>query len=268
MSSTWSTSSTWRWLRAVWGANLRSALEYRAAFLIQAGFMFANNFLFLVFWVVFFERFQTAAGWGLRDVALLFAVCATSFGVCTILFGGLLVLARRIEEGRLDNWLLRSRPVLLQAAGARMSLPGFGDVASGLVLLFLSGNAAPGRVAAFVLLTAVSVASFAAFLTLVGSAAFFVERAESLAGQALHGLLLFCMYPPGLFGGWAKVALFVLLPAGLIVWVPVELVRRWSWPDAGWLLLGSAGLWAVAALVWHRGLARYESGNLTQAVEA
>ena len=114
--------STLKWLTAVWGANLRSALEYRAAFLIQAGFMLANNFLFLSFWAIFFAKFERAGGWGLKDVALLFGVCATSFGLCIVLFGGLMTLATRIEEGRLDSWLLRSRPVLLQAGTARMSL--------------------------------------------------------------------------------------------------------------------------------------------------
>lgn len=260
--------STWTWLWAAWGANLRSALEYRTAFFVQAGFMLANNFLFLVFWAVFFARFENAGGWTLKDVALLFGVVATSFGSATVLFGGLLQLARRIEEGRLDAWLLRSKPVLLQAATSRMSISGVGDVASGLLLLVLSGNATPKRTAAFVVLTAVSFASLTAFLTIAQSLAFFAKRAEGLAGQAVHGLLLFSMYPPVLFGGWTKIVLFVLLPAGLVAWAPTELIRHWSWRDASLLLLGSAALWAVSALVWRAGLARYESGNLTQAVEA
>lgn len=259
--------STWNWLTAVWGANLRSALEYRTAFLVQAGFMMANNFLFLSFWAVFFHRFEAAGGWTLRDVALLFGVCATSFGLCIVLFGGLTTLATRIEEGRLDSWLLRSRPVLLQAGTSRMGLPGYGDVASGVLLLVLSGNATPGRAAAFVLLTGVSVLSFAAFVTIVHSLAFFVSRADTLAGSAVNGLLSFACYPPVLFGGWTKVLLFAVVPAGFITWLPAQLVREWSWSDAGLLLLGSALLWGVAALAWRAGLARYESGNLTQALE-
>jgi ABC-2 type transport system permease protein len=260
--------STWRWLTATWGANLRSALEYRVAFLVQAGFMAANNFLFLAFWAVFFARFENAGGWTLRDVALLYGVCATSFGLSVVLFGGALQLARRIEEGRLDTWLLRSRPVLLQAGTSRMQLSGYGDVASGLLLLVLSGNAQPGRVAAYAGLTAVAVVSFSAFCTLAGSLAFFVSRAESVASLAVNGLLSFSLYPPGLFGGWTKVALYVLLPAGLVGWAPAGLVRQWSWTGAAFFLLGSAALWGVAALAWRAGLARYESGNLTQAVEA
>jgi ABC-2 type transport system permease protein len=131
----------------------------------------------------------------------------------------------------------------------------------------LSGNATPGRAAAFFVLTLISVASIAAFVTMAHSLAFFATRADTLAGSAVNALITFVCYPPVLFGGWSKVLLFAVVPAGFVTWLPAQLVRTWSWSEAGWLLLGSSLLWAVAALVWRTGLSRYESGNLTQAVE-
>ena len=58
--------------------------------------------------------------------------------------------------------------------------------------------------------------------------------------------------------------LYVLLPAGLMTYTPAALVRQWNWTQAGGLIVGIAALVAAAALAWRAGLARYESGNLTQ----
>jgi len=79
---------------------------------------------------------------------------------------------------------------------------------------------------------------------------------------------MFSLYPPALFGGWVRVVLFVVIPAGLMSWIPTELVRAWSWPDAGLLVAGTSAFAGLAALAWRRGLARYESGNLTQALDS
>lgn len=259
---------TARWLCSTWAANLRSALEYRTSFLVQAAFMAANNFLFLAFWAVFFHRFPRVAGWGMADVALLFAVVATAFGLGVILFGGCLDLARRIADGRLDTWLLRPRPVFLQAGASRMGVAGWGDVTSGIVLLFLSGNGEPRRLAAFVAMTLLSLVGFVAFATACNAVAFFAGRAEALAEQGVHSMLAFTCYPPGLFGGWSKLLLYVVLPAGLVGWAPAGVVREWSWPNALAVAGGVAALAGATAVAWRVGLARYESGNLTQALDA
>jgi ABC-2 type transport system permease protein len=260
--------STLRWLLASWGANLRSALEYRVAFLVQAGFMAANNLLFLAFWALFFRRFEHLGGWGLADLALLYGVAATAFGAGVVLFGGVLDLARRVADGRLDTWLLRPRPVLLQATVSRLQVSGVGDLATGVLLVIASGPATPGRLATWLGLSVLATASFVAFCTLVGSLAFWLGRSETVAQQAVHALVMFSLYPPSLFGGWAKVVLFVLVPAGLMSWLPAQLVRSWSWRDAGLLAAGVTALVLLAGTAWCLGLARYESGNLTQAVES
>jgi ABC-2 type transport system permease protein len=58
-----------------------------------------------------------------------------------------------------------------------------------------------------------------------------------------------------------RVMLFTLLPAGLVVYLPVELVRDFHWSGA---LLAVSAVLAYALLagkLFERGLRRYESGS-------
>ena len=251
-----------RFASAAWGASLRQAMARRAAFLVAAGFMLLNNLLWLSFWAVFFARFESVGGWELRDLALVYAIAATGFGLAVVFGGGILDIAPGVAEGRLDTWLLRSRPVFLQAAVSRMRLPGFGDMATGVLLVVLSGNASPGRLLAFAVMSVVAAVVFASFWTLCHAAAFWLGRAEEMAQQGVNAIVTFSLYPSSLFGGWTRVLLHVVVPAGLVSWLPAELVMRWDWGRAALLAGGVSALLAVTALIWRAGLARYESGNL------
>ena len=72
----------WRFLLAIWQANLLAAMEYRVAFLSQVIGMMLNNGIYFIFWILFFDRFQAVRGWALNDMLLLFGVVAavTLFG--------------------------------------------------------------------------------------------------------------------------------------------------------------------------------------------
>lgn len=260
--------STLRYVAASWGASLRAAMEYRAAFLMQAVFMVANNFIFLAFWAVFFKRFQTVRGWDMTDMALLYGVAASGFGLAVILMGGCLDIARRITSGNLDTWLLRSRSVFLQAGTSQMRLSGFGDLCSGVVLFVLSGALSPTRLLLYMLMTATSAAVMVAFVTICHSAAFYIGRAEDLANQGMYALITFALYPSSLFVGPSRFVLYVLIPAGLMSYSPASLIRHFTVSEALLLAVGVTLLCAVSSLVWTIGLRRYESGNLTQNVSS
>ena len=243
---------------------MRSALEYRASAIAQAAFMLLNNLLFLSFWAVFFARFPSAGGWTLKDVALCYAIAATGYGLCAVLLGGAGDLASSVAGGRLDSWLLRPRSALMQGLVSRMRLSGFGDIATGPVLMLLTASR-PSRWAGFVAASVVAGLVLASFAVLCHSAAFWTGRADELGNFGPMILVNFALYPPGIFAGPARVMLFVGIPAGLMSWLPAELVLRWDAGKAAALLLGAGAFAGLAATAWTRGLRRYESGNLTQA---
>ena len=58
-----------RYLGALVATNLKSSVALRGAFLARVVFMFLNNFIFLVMWWVFFEKYDAVRGWRLPDTA-------------------------------------------------------------------------------------------------------------------------------------------------------------------------------------------------------
>jgi ABC-2 type transport system permease protein len=242
--------------------NLAAAMEYRASFIAQCLGMALNDALMLIFWWMYFARFPEVHGWGLRDVIMLWAVVATSFGLAVTVFGNCIRLAAVIVQGQLDYYLGLPKNALLHVLVSRMSLAGWGDVVFGLIAFVVAGRLDPVGVLLYALLVVMSMTVFVAFTVLMGSLAFFIGNAETAASQAQAALVTFAMYPGPMYRGWVKLLLFTVLPAAFVGHVPVELLRRF---DPLWLgaLLGFAlALWSMAVLCFRLGLRRYESGNL------
>src|SRR6185369_8137070 len=93
---------TLRFVLSYLSLNLSAAMEYRAAFLVQAFSMMLNDLIFVVFWALYFARFPDVGGWGVHDVAILWAIAATSIGLSATLLGNCTRVATIIVQGQLD----------------------------------------------------------------------------------------------------------------------------------------------------------------------
>ena len=244
------------------GVNLSAAMEYRGAFMAQAIGMFANDAVFAIFWILYFNQFPSVGGWQASDVALVYAVAAASIGLSTAVFGNSTRLATLVVQGQLDYYLGLPRNTLLHALVSRSSLAGWGDVCFGLLAYALFGRLDPKSIALYVALVVLSLVVFLSFMVIAGSLAFWMGSAEAAAFQAQQAVITFSLYPGAMFQGWMRVLLFTAIPAGFISHVPVELLRSFD-PTLFAGLLLAAGFSAVLAVsVFHIGLRRYESGNL------
>lgn len=251
--------------RFVWGyvrANFEAALEYRASFLSQVLGMLISDTMWLVFWLAYFSKFRLVSGWGRTEIVTLWAVVAAGYGVATTICGNLFRMSGMILRGELDFYLSLPKPVLPHLLISRMNLTAPGDVIFGLVGYGLIVHpTAPQWLffLLFVLTTAVITTSFG---VLTQSLAFWLGQAEGLAQQLSNALINFSTYPTGIFHGAAKLILFTVIPAGFVAYLPVVLLREFSAPLLLGLLAFSAAIALLAWLVFHRGLRRYESGNL------
>lgn len=250
-----------RFLTALWQANLQAAMEYRAAFLTQVVGMIVNNGLYFLFWIIFFERFEQVGGWGLREMVMLFAIAASSFGLGVYLFGNVISLSEVVAEGKLDYYLALPRPVLGHVLASRSVASGLGDFGYGLVSFCLAGQFTLEGLTIYLVGVICGVAVFVGFLVLIHSLVFWIGGATQLGQQALSALITFATYPLTLFDGTAKLLLFTVMPAALMGSLQVELVRSFSWAQLGGLLAGALSFLTLATLVFHHGLRRYESGS-------
>jgi len=253
-----------KFLLAVWKANLQSVMEYRAAFLLQVFGMMVNNAIYFLIWVIFFDRFKEVSGWGIHEMYVTFGVLASSFGLVSLLFGNTFYLSEIITKGRLDYYLSMPRPVLLHTVASRMIASGMGDFTYGFLSYAVSGYFSWDGLARFMLGTILAATVFASFMILMQSLAFWFGMMTNLAGLALNAMTTFGIYPITLFDNYAKLILFTLIPAALMGAVPAEFIRTSSWQSLAELLAGALILLFIAVTVFHLGLKRYESGSAIQ----
>ena len=253
-----------RLLAAYVRLNLAAQLEYRAAFLSQVIAMFINDGIWVVFWVVFFDRFPVLRGWTREDVITVWAITAAGFGLAFALFGNSLWLATYITQGQLDSWLLYPRPVLPHLLVGKMLTSSWGDMLFGYITYILFVHPSLPQLFMFVCLSFAVAILFVGFCVLVSSLAFFLGNSIAILDQGVNALITFSTYPAVIFDGGIKLVLFTLIPSAFVSYLPVEALRQLSLGIALLSMVGSALFLGVGVLLFYRGLKRYESGNLME----
>ena len=202
-----------KFLLAVWKANLLSAMEYRGAFLTQVIGMMLNNFIYFAIWIIFFDRFKDVRGWGINDMYVTYGVLASSVCLVNLLFGNAMNLSDIIAKGRLDYYLSMPRPVLLHTVASRMIASGMGDFTYGFVSYAMSGQFTWDGFLRFILATLLAAVVFAAFLIIIQSLAFWLGMISNFSQLAFNAIITFGIYPITLFDNYAKLILFTIIPA-------------------------------------------------------
>jgi ABC-2 type transport system permease protein len=252
---------TARFLRKLVATNLKAGFALRGSFWLQAGFMVANNLIFWTVWVLFFNKFDALNGWRLPEMTALYGLVAAAFGLTQIFAGGLRNMAQVIADGDFDGFLTQPKSVLLHLAGSRSFPAGWGDIVSGIGLLAASGLVSLASTPLAVLLVVASAGFFVAFGIILHALAFWLGAVNSLARQCYEFLIMFSVYPQHIYTGALRVMLYTVLPAALIGYLPVEVLRSFSWGQLGIVVTSSVAYLGLATVVFRRGLRRYESGN-------
>ena len=255
------TSNSLAFARGLLATNLKATTALRGAFVMQVRVHGAQQPHLLRVLVGVDAARPGVRGWHLGDVELLFGLVAVAFGLTVTVAGGVRHLGRFIEDGDLDTLLTQPRSVLVYALGIRSQPSGVGDVASGVVLHRRVG---PGLVAHGAVRDRRDRRQRDVFLA-TGIAVLqprvLAWKVETIARQLWELLITFSLYPEPLFGGVLRLALFTILPAGFVGYLPVAIVRAPSLPLACLLAAAAAVYLALAVLVFDRGLRRYASGS-------
>lgn len=256
------TSGQIHFFAAMMRTNFLSAVEYRSSFATQVVGMMINDSMWVFFWMLYFEKFPVLNGWGREDLFVLWAVITFSFGIAFGLFAQALRLSELISQGQLDYYLALPKPVLFHLLVGQIRPANLGDLFFGPVLLALFVEMSIEKWIWFFVGGVLAGLIYLSFFVIVGSLAFFFGSSEGIAGGVGNALIHFSTYPTRIFTGWTRVILFTVIPAGFIAEVPVELVRRFAVQDLV-IMVGAVLVFGLIAWgVFHRGLAKYESGNL------
>jgi ABC-2 type transport system permease protein len=246
-------------------ATLRNALAEvaakPAALAMQMFVMMVNDFVWVVFWVLFFDRVGTLGGWDRDSILLLQAVLTTAGGLSLGLFANARRIGAMAVGGDLDAVLALPVMPLPFVLLRRIEPVNLGDLAFGIGLFLIACDPTPARAAAFVLVVLASTVLLTGFLVLTGALAFFLGRSES-GELGFHGMLLLGAYPVDLFAGAIRLVLFTVVPAAFVSAVPARLIEEFD-PGRAVALGAAAAAFAVAAIAtFTLGLRRYTSGSV------
>ena len=236
-------------------------MSVRGAFLIESSLMIANNIIFFSIWWIFFQQFNDVAGWHFKEMTALMAIGIGAYGLMQICFGGVRQLSRKIISGDLDPLMTQPKNLLIYLISSRSLARGWGHLLTSLVLVIF-GELHNLTTLSLVIISIISgCLVFTSIGIMAHSLAFWWGPVESLSQKYFDSVFLFALYPTNIYSGFIKFLMFTVIPAGIIGYLPVELIRNFSWTQLFLLISSALIFWGVAFLVFYLGLKRYESGN-------
>ncbi|MFE6407618.1 ABC transporter permease [Streptomyces sp. NPDC057837] len=256
--------------RLIAGMWVRSSMAYRASFAVTVFGNLAVTGLDFVAILLMFSQVDSLGGWSLPEVAFLYGLSVTSFGIADLLLGSAETVGSRMRDGSFDTLLVRPAPVLAQVGADRFALRRLGRITQGAVVLGWALVAVDvDWTAGKALLVPVMVVSGAAIFSavFVAGAAFqiFAQDAAEVQNAFTYGGTTLLQYPPGVFGKDLVRGVTFMVPLAFVNWVPAAHVLGRPYPVElpGWAAYASPLVavvcGALAGMAWRTGLRSYRS---------
>ncbi len=241
--------------------SIRGSISLRGTFLLESTLMIANNLIFLLIWWVFFRQFKEVAGWTMTDLIALNAIGMGAFGLMQICFGGVRQLSRIVLNGDLDPFMTQPKNLLIHLIGSKSQSKGWGNLLTTALLVIIGGFTSPTALLIILIGMICGCLVFTSVGIIAHSMVFWFGSIETVAKKYCDSLFLFALYPSNIYSGALQIIMFTAIPAGIIGYLPVELLRDFTWTNLLALLSSSIGFCCLAFWFFNLGLRRYESGN-------
>ncbi|MFJ8104302.1 ABC transporter permease [Streptomyces sp. NPDC096132] len=249
---------------------IRSTLAYRVSFVMTAfGGALVTGLDFVAI-LLMFSRVDTLGGYTLPEVALLYGLSATSFGIADLMIGSAGRLGTRVRDGTLDTLLVRPAPVLAQVAADRFALRRLGRITQGILVLgyalvALDVGWTPSKVLLVPVMVVCGGVIFSAVFVAGAAFQFVAQDASEVQSAFTYGGQTLLQYPPTIFGKELVRGVTFMFPLAFVNWVPAAHVLGRPYPLGlpEWAAfappLVAVVCWTGAGLAWRAGLRSYRS---------
>ncbi|MEW2042200.1 ABC transporter permease, partial [Streptomyces sp. NPDC005534] len=212
----------YRLITAMW---MRSTMAYRASFAMTALGNFAATALDFVAILLMFSQVDRIGGYGLPEVAFLYGVAGTAFGLADLALGSMDRLGRRVRDGTLDTLLVRPAPVLAQVAADRFALRRLGRIVQGLFVLgyavaVLDIQWTPLKVLLVPVMLLSGGVIFSAVFVAGAAFQFVAQDASEVQNSFTYGGSTLLQYPPTVFAKDMVRGVTFVLPLAFVNWLP------------------------------------------------
>jgi ABC-2 type transport system permease protein len=205
--------------------SLRSQLEYRASFVMQAAGQFLVTGLeFAGIWALF-TRFGQIRGWRLEEIAFFYGTISITWAVADALSRGFDQFGNIVKHGEFDRLLLRPRSTVLQLFGQELTLRRLGRFLQGAaVLLFaivtLDIAWSADRVALLAMAIAGGVCLFIGLIVLQAASAFWTTESLEVWNAFTYGGVTMSQYPIEIYRPWFRQFFTFVIPLACVNYFP------------------------------------------------
>ncbi|MCX4908369.1 ABC transporter permease [Streptomyces sp. NBC_00878] len=252
----------WMWIR--------STMAYRASFAMTVFGNFAGTALDFATILLMFSRVDELGGYTLGEVAFLYGLSSTAFGLAELMLGSTDRLGQRVRDGTLDTLLVRPAPVLAQVAADRFALRRLGRITQGLLVLgyafvVLDISWTPLKALLMPVMVVSGAAIFAAVFVAGAAFQFVAQDASQVQNSFTFGGTTLLQYPPTVFAKDLVRGVTFVLPLAFVNWVPALYVLDLPYPLdlPEWVAflppLVAAVCCALSGFAWRAGLRSYRS---------
>ncbi len=207
--------------------HVRSQLHYRASFvlgLVASFFAAATSFGTLA---LVLQRFEDIAGWTLGEIAFLYGMVETAFGLMDLFFSGFDpdTFGPMVQRGRFDQLLLRPVNITLQVLASAFTLRRLSRIAQGIAILAIALALVdirwtPGKIV-YLPVVLLSLIAFFGGLFIIGSTTTFwtVKRIEVINIFTYGGSEMMA-YPMHIYAKWMRRFFTYVVPAIFLNYYP------------------------------------------------
>lgn len=225
--------------------------------------------LTLVFFQAIYLHTSILAGWNYSEILVLAATYFSVEAIILVTFHRNLIyfFPWRLRDGTFDTLL--TKPISPLFHISFKIIDAFDITASSVSVailwwyIFSKQIITPTffEISLFVFLSAIAVIFVFSLLLITASFSFWTITATG-AGRLFESVFRSARFPGDIFKGPAKIVLLYVLPIGMIISVPADVLRgRFDWPHIIYLFVFTVILSFIAFKFWHFALRRYSSAS-------
>ena len=258
--------------RRLLSVQIRSQMQYRASFLVDLIATALITLLEFASIALIFDRFGNIQGWSLGEVAFLYGLVETAFGLMDMVFSGFdpQHFGRQVRLGAFDQLLLRPIKITIQVLGSDFVLRRLGKIILGIAIFVWALNNTAihwtlGKVLYLPLVVFGMVAFFGGLFIAGATITFWTIESIEAVNVFTYGGQMMVSYPMHIYQNWLRQFFTFVLPAIFLNYYPalffLDKPDPYLYPSLVRFIAPLVGAFvlAVALGFWRFGLRHYQS---------
>lgn len=244
-----------------------SRLEYKKDAIISLLAFLISNACSLCSIFFILQAIPSLKGYTPAEIGFFYGFSMLSIAIDHLFSDEFWVVAyRRVQLGDMDRHFLRPIPVIFQMFAETFQPDGFGEVIVGVTMIVICGVNLEVPVtfgAIFVLIVGAIFGAviITSFKIAISSLAFIFKRSGPLL-QIIYNFTIYAKYPIAIFPYAIRFILIFILPFGLFISLPVDILLYGTYNPylLSLIIIGvSIAFFTLATMIWTGCARRYES---------